>query len=214
MMDNGILAELRNEYKKARLTSATAGDDPLVFFKQWLEEAIRSDVVEPTAMILGTVSRDGQPSSRTVLLKGVGEDGFLFFTSYASQKGLEISHHPKVSLLFPWFELERQVRVEGIASKVSESVSDEYFLSRPAISQVSAIISPQSKVVPDRDYLESLRDEYLQQHRSGHERPEYWGGYVVKPGKIEFWQGRPGRLHDRILFQWENQSWKKVRLAP
>jgi pyridoxamine 5'-phosphate oxidase len=213
-MEQNPLANQRKEYRKAQLNEDVAGSDPIKFFGKWLDEAMYSELPEPTAMVLSTVSPQGQPSSRTVLLKGLDKHGFVFFTHYESRKGTEIARNNKVSLLFLWLDLERQVRVEGTVKKISNEISDEYFYSRPAISQVSAIISPQSKVVPDRKYLEDLKDKYLQDAKINHQRPPYWGGYVVAAEKIEFWQGRPGRLHDRILFVKEKDEWLKMRLAP
>jgi pyridoxamine 5'-phosphate oxidase len=213
MMDGGI-SKLRKEYQRDQLDEQIVGNDPLLFFRKWLDEAVKSEIPEPNAMVLSTVSQEDKPSSRTVLLKGLDEEGLWFFTNYESRKGHEIARNHHVSILFLWLELERQVRIEGKAEKLTGAPADEYFGSRPAVSQVSAIISPQSKVVPDREYLEKLRNEYLRNNPVDHKRPAYWGGYRIAPENVEFWQGRPGRLHDRILFVREKDGWKKMRLAP
>lgn len=208
------ISNIRKDYLKAQLNKSVVGEDPVAFFEKWFDEAVHGGVEEPTAMAISTVSAGGLSSSRTVLLKDIRDGAFVFYTNYSSRKGSDIAQNPNVSLLFYWPELERQVRIEGRAEKVPSSASDEYFASRPAISQVSAIISPQSKPVPDREYLEKLKEEYLSVKRDAHKRPENWGGYAVTPVNIEFWQGRPGRLHDRILFEREGEVWKISRLAP
>lgn len=213
-MDMKQLSNIRKDYRKAKLNKESVGDDPALFFEKWFREAIASGIEEPSAMILSTVSASGKPSSRTVLLKGITDGKFIFFTNYRSRKGKEIEKNPSVALIFYWMELERQVRIEGTAQRLDQVASSKYFNSRPAISQVSAIISPQSEVVPNREYLEDLRDEYLSKNKDNHKRPDHWGGYVVEPEKIEFWQGRPGRLHDRILFTREGEEWSVSRLAP
>jgi len=209
------LADIRKDYRLQVLDEKQINSDPLKQFESWLNEAIEAKVNEPTAMVLATATPNGVPSSRVVLLKALSDEGFGFFTNYSSRKGEEIAMNQKVALLFHWPELERQVRIEGVATRTSAQVSDEYFHSRPFESRLSAVISNQSQVVPDREYLEKLWE--VQQNQSVENkilRPTYWGGYVVEPYRIEFWQGRPNRLHDRILFSREGGEWVISRLAP
>jgi len=206
---------IRQEYIKHSLNWEDAGDEPLQLFSVWLHEAIGLKVEEPTAMGLSTVSKEGRPSSRMVLLKGIEEGRLLFFSNYDSYKGRQISVNPYGSLLFFWPELERQVRIEGIIKKISTIESDKYFDSRPLESRVGAIASPQSKIIDGREELDRLIlkvagtavNEELK-------RPAYWGGYALTPDSVEFWQGRPGRLHDRIRFRQNDHDWIKERLAP
>ncbi len=209
------LAEFRKDYIKHSLDVMIVGNDPVKFFSGWLDEAIISDVQEPTAMAVSSVSADGKPSSRMVLLKGIEDGGFKFFTNYKSRKGQELDGNPNMAMLFFWPELERQVRIEGKATRVKASESDIYFNSRPLESRIGAIISPQSKVISGRAELEK---EYLRVAEINRleeiTRPDYWGGYVVIPDSIEFWQGRSGRLHDRIRFRKDGSNWIKERLAP
>jgi pyridoxamine 5'-phosphate oxidase len=207
------LANYRNEYKKDMLDISSMHPDPVVQFGIWMEDAIRQGIEEPTAMTLATVGADGKPSARMVLLKGFDKEGFVFFTNYDSRKGFEIEGNPDVALVFYWKELERQVRIEGRATKTTGAESDEYFKTRPVESQAGAIVSPQSQVIPNRKELESKLEELL----SGNKeltRPKHWGGYHVFPEMIEFWQGRPGRLHDRIRYLRHGNQWKIERLAP
>jgi pyridoxamine 5'-phosphate oxidase len=213
-MQNKDLSKIRNEYLRGELDSALVHPDPVRQFREWMEQALGAEIDEPTAMTLATVSTEGKPSARMVLLKGFDEKGFVFFTNYKSRKGQEISKNHQVALVFYWKELERQVRIEGFVLKTSGKESDDYFHSRPAESQVSAIISPQSSSIPDRKNLENLREEYLQDHTGNHKRPVYWGGYQVIPEMIEFWQGRQNRLHDRIRYTRKGGEWIIERLAP
>jgi len=209
------LADIRKDYRLKVLDENQINRDPLKQFENWLNEAIEAKVNEPTAMVLATATPNGVPSSRVVLLKALSDEGFGFFTNYSSRKGVEIAINQKVALLFHWPELERQVRIEGVATKTSAQVSDEYFHSRPFESRLSAVISNQSQVVPDREYLEKLWEG--QQYKSIEniiERPSFWGGYRIEPFRIEFWQGRSNRLHDRILFSREGADWIISRLAP
>ena len=209
------IADIRTDYKLKILDEKLISNNPLDQFEMWLNEALGAKVNEPTAMVLATASPEGFPSSRVVLLKAFSMDGFGFFTNYSSRKGSEIALNQNVAFLFHWPELERQVRIEGIAKKTSSQISDSYFNSRPFESRLSAVVSNQSQEVPDRDYLEQLW--VLQQNDViGKElvRPDYWGGYIVEPLRIEFWQGRPNRLHDRILYALENGEWRISRLAP
>ena len=208
------LKDIRINYSKAIL-SENELCDPFPLFEQWMEEAIEGQVNEPTAMMLSTVSEDQKPSSRVVLLKLFSREGLHFFTNYNSRKGREIGTNSQVALLFFWPELEREVRIEGIATFSPEAISDQYFSERPYESQISAIVSPQSQKVGSREELEALFNNQLT--ASGGEklnRPEGWGGYLVKPDRIEFWQGRPNRLHDRILFVKDQDKWVVSRLAP
>lgn len=210
------IADIRNEYQLAALDEMTVGDDPIAFFTQWFIEAQKAEVDEVNAMALATCSPENIPHTRIVLLKGLEEDEFVFYTNYKSSKGRDIEQNPNVSLLFFWKELERQVRIQGIAKKIRPEVSEAYFHSRPAGSQIGAWASEQSTVIPDRNTLDDnytrLEQEYMGKRIP---RPEHWGGYAVKPVSIEFWQGRASRLHDRILFTRSNNGvWQKARLAP
>ena len=209
------LNTVRREYKFAELSKRNIKSDPIHQFEIWLNEALNSKVNDPTSMSAITVGKDGFPQSRMVLLKGYSRDGFTFFTNYLSEKGKAISADPKVGLLFYWPELERQVRISGIATKSSEKDSDNYFQSRPITSRIAAVVSNQSEEIPNRSILENKFFD-LQNKLQGSEpkRPESWGGYIVKPVKIEFWQGRESRLHDRILYEKKKENWIIKRLAP
>jgi pyridoxamine 5'-phosphate oxidase len=209
------LADIRKDYKLQAMKESQIDSNPLIQFEDWLREAMDAKVNEPTAMVLATAKPNGMPSSRVVLLKAFTRQGFGFFTNYSSRKGEEITVNQHVALLFHWPELERQVRIEGMASKTSARISDDYFNSRPLESRLSAVISNQSQVVPNREYLERLWNE------KGDEaivdqvvRPSFWGGYIVEPHRIEFWQGRSNRLHDRILYSRNEDNWVISRLAP
>jgi pyridoxamine 5'-phosphate oxidase len=217
MTNQMVLAGLRKDYTLRALDLEGTAPDPFTQFGQWMDEALRAAVPEPTAMHLGTVSPDGRPAGRIVLLKGLDADGFTFFTNYDSRKGRHLAGSPFVSLTFFWPELERQVRVEGVVRKVSGEASDEYFRSRPRASRIGALASPQSQVIPDRRVLEEKVETLNAQYGEGAdiERPAHWGGYVVTPDAVEFWQGRPSRLHDRILYTRNaTGAWQKSRLAP
>ena len=165
-------------------------------------------------MTLATADVAGNPSARIVLLKGADQNGFTFFTNYGSQKGRELAIRPQAALLFHWHELERQVRIKGLVERVSASESDEYFHSRPAASRIGAWASPQSAEIPDREFLEQSEEKFKSEFGETPPRPEHWGGYRLHPTEIEFWQGRPSRLHDRIHYQLENSAWRIARLAP
>ena len=210
------LAEIRKEYSKATLDMTNASDDPIDQFNKWFDEALKAKVLEPNAMSLATVSNDNRPSCRIVLLKGIEENKFLFYTNYQSHKGKELENNPVCALTFFWPELERQVRIEGIASRVGENQSMEYFQSRPIGAQVSAWASPQSSIIENRTILEE-RVKQIEKRFEGNKvlpRPHQWGGYAVAPHMIEFWQGRENRLHDRLEYVQVEGSWKILRLAP
>ena len=210
------LAEIRKEYSKATLDTTNASSDPIHQFTKWFDEAIEAKVLEPNAMSLATVSSDNRPSCRIVLLKGIEENKFLFYTNYQSHKGKELENNPVCALTFFWPELERQVRIEGIAGRVSENKSIEYFTSRPLGSQISAWASPQSSIIENRLILED-RARQIEKRFEGNTvlpKPHQWGGYEVDPMLIEFWQGRESRLHDRLEYLRVDGSWKVHRLAP
>lgn len=210
------IASIRINYSRQALTEDSVSQDPLDQFKVWLNEAIVSQVLEPTALVLSTVSADCRPSARVVLLKEVSSEGFVFFTNYESRKGQDLAEHPFACLTFFWAELERQVRIEGSIVKVTDEVSDAYFHTRPRGSQIGAWASPQSKEILSREELELADKKYNEEFASlsAIPRPKHWGGYVLKAERIEFWQGRPNRLHDRILFELDGDNWTRKRLAP
>lgn len=207
------ISSLRNDYKKQKLNKSDLFADPILQFKSWLVQAIDLKVYEPTAMTLATSNSENKPSARIILLKFVDENGFAFFTNYNSRKGIELTQNPNAAIVFYWPELERQVRVEGSVSKLGDQISDEYFNSRPEQSRISAIVSPQSQPVPDREFLEKKVTEFI---ASKNEiiRPDNWGGFILNPERIEFWQGRESRLHDRFLYEKSNKMWQIIRLAP
>lgn len=209
------IAAIRKDYQMAALDEAVAGQDPLVFFAQWFGEAEKAGADEVNAMTLATVDEAGKPHARIVLLKGLDEQGFVFYTNYESAKGRDMEANASVALVFFWKELERQVRVEGRVEKVSEAESDAYFRSRPFGSRIGAWASPQSQQLADRASLEKHYEELAREWEGKEpDRPDHWGGYRVLPQKIEFWQGRSSRLHDRIVFEQKNGGWERYRLAP
>jgi len=215
-MNDSSVANLRKEYKQHTLDITDTLPDAVAQFEQWFKEAIQAEVPEPNAMTLATLGANQQPHARIVLLKGIEQHGFVFYTNYDSHKGQELAQNPKAALTFFWAELERQVRVEGLVSKVAPEVSSAYFESRPRGSQIGAWTSPQSQEITSRTVLEE-KEEALEAQYKGQTvpRPEHWGGYILKPSLIEFWQGRPSRLHDRILYtQDANGHWQRKRLAP
>lgn len=210
------IADIRRDYSLKTLIETEVAENPFLQFADWWQQAIESEIDEVNAMTLATASLEGVPAARIMLLKGYDEKGFIFFTNYESAKGMQLAENPRVALLFFWKELERQVRITGMAEKVSTTESDEYFLSRPTGSQIGAWASPQSHVIENRSWLEN-RVKELEAKFSTEKlaRPSHWGGYRVKPVIIEFWQGRSSRLHDRIQYTLQdNNSWKIERLAP
>ena len=211
------MEDLRKSYQRGSLEAKDLTTDPLDLFRRWWHEAIEMEIDEANAMTLSTVNKHGQPSSRIVLLKGINNEGFEFFTNYQSQKAMDMEANPHVALLFFWKEMERQIRIEGVAEKVSKERSEKYFQSRPRGSQVGAWLSPQSKPIKDRTKLDEFRQNI--ESRFGDldplPLPDHWGGYIVAPHAIEFWQGRPDRLHDRFRYALDKGAgWKFERLAP
>jgi pyridoxamine 5'-phosphate oxidase len=215
-MDIQELQNLRKDYSAATLTEKEVKQDPINQFDKWFNDAIAADVLEANAMTLATATINGHPSARIVLLKGFNKDGFMFYTNYLSRKGKEMVKNPLVSAVFFWGELERQVRIEGTIEKLSREQSEAYFHSRPKASQLGAVASAQSQEIDGRKGLEArmaqLEAEYMDKEVP---KPSYWGGYIIKPRLVEFWQGRRSRLHDRIVYKKiDNKNWKIVRLAP
>ncbi|TQO37752.1 pyridoxamine 5'-phosphate oxidase [Arenibacter algicola] len=211
------LGNYRKSYEKSSLTEGVISDNPMELFQKWFYEVEASDGVdEPNAMTVSTIGLDGFPKNRVVLLKKYTFEGFIFYTNYESEKGRAISQNPNVCISFFWPNMERQIIIKGRAEKIAENLSDGYFESRPDGSKLGAIVSKQSEVVPSRDYLEKkLKDLEKEYENKEIERPKYWGGFIVKPVSIEFWQGRPNRLHDRIRYSLQaNYDWKIERLAP
>jgi pyridoxamine 5'-phosphate oxidase len=206
---------LRREYERDGLDESHADPDPYLMFSRWLSEAIEARLYEPNAMVLSTVSTDGAPSSRVVLLKGLDRNGLVFFTNLTSAKADDLAHRPRCALLFPWQEMERQVRVAGEAVPLDDEENDIYFASRPRTAQLGAWASPQSRPVASRADLESSLAEVERRFADRPVgRPPFWGGYRVVPDTVEFWQGRPGRLHDRLRYRREDGTWRLERLAP
>jgi pyridoxamine 5'-phosphate oxidase len=209
------LSELRKEYLFSSLDEKKIASDPLRQFSNWFEDAVAAEIEEPNAMVLSTSDADGNVSGRVVLLKGIENNGFMFFTNYDSRKGTQLAANPKAALTFLWYAIERQIRVEGIVLKTERMDSENYFNSRPADSRLSACVSPQSCVIPNRDFLESRREGFLVDLKGNLPQcPENWGGYLLNPTLIEFWQGRAHRLHDRLQYRLTGNKWILERLAP
>jgi pyridoxamine 5'-phosphate oxidase len=208
------IAQLRKNYTFGQLSETEVPHDPLPLFQLWFDQAVKAQCPEPNSMTLATADQAGNPSARIVLLKGANQNGFTFFTNYESQKGRDLAIRPQAALLFHWHELERQVRIKGLVERVSAAESDEYFHSRPAASRIGAWASPQSSAIPSREFLEEAEKRYQAEFGDAPPRPAHWGGYCLKPTEIEFWQGRPSRLHDRIHYQLDAANWKIKRLAP
>lgn len=210
------IADIRTDYTLGDLLESQVADDPIAQFSSWFEEALATQVVEPNAMTLSTVSADSKPSSRIVLLKGVTPAGFSFFTNYQSRKGRELLGNPHACLLFFWPELQRQVRIEGVVSALPEDESEAYFRSRPRGSRIGAVASPQSELIESRERLDERIRAVETQYEGQEEipRPAHWGGYQLQPDSVEFWQGRGSRLHDRLCYRKTGSGWQLVRLAP
>lgn len=209
------LADLRTRYARGALSESDVARDPVEQFQRWFDEALMAEIPEPNAMTLATVRADGQPAARIVLLKQVEARGFTFFTNYLSDKGQALSTNPRAALLFHWIALERQVRIEGMVEKIDPAESDAYFHSRPLESRLGAWASAQSEEVPDRATLEANEARFAAQYGDQPPRPPHWGGYRLRPHRIEFWQGRPSRLHDRIAFLLQpDGGWRIARLSP
>ena len=209
------ISELRKNYTRDGLTEKDVTDDPLVLFKQWFDEAVHSEVPEPNAMVLATADEQRRPNARTVLMKGISEREIRFFTNFESQKALEMEVNNQVACVFWWGELERQVRIRGTVTKLNTEASEEYFKSRPRQSQIGAWASSQSSSIESRQQLEKQFNQ-LEERFEGKEipKPDFWGGYSITINEIEFWQGRPGRLHDRVQYQFTNNGWTRRRLSP
>lgn len=215
-MTDPSIAALRENYALGGLLEADAAPEPFAQFRRWFDEALAAQIQEPNAMSLATVSPQGAPSLRIVLLKDLDERGFCFFTNYDSRKGQDLSHNPAAALCFHWRELERQVRIEGQVERLSRELSEVYFHSRPRSSQIGAWVSAQSTVIAGREGLDAAQRDYEERFAGGPvPLPDFWGGYLLRPTQIEFWQGRPSRLHDRLLYhQDEASSWRISRLSP
>ncbi len=215
-VEKEVIENLRREYSSESLSEKDVAKDPIQQFGRWFKEAMEANINEPNAMTLATTSIDRKPSARIVLMKGYEERGFLFYSNYLSAKGKEMAKNPVVALVFFWPELARQVRIEGTVEKLTKEESEKYFKTRPKGSQIGAVVSPQSQVIEGRAALEkSWKENEARYEDRDIPKPAYWGGYVVKPQVVEFWQGRESRLHDRIVYKKaDKQSWKIVRLAP
>lgn len=214
-MNRTDIADLRKEYTLAVLNPEDLPDDPLQAFANWFDFAVHENVHEPNAMVLSTV-KNNRPSSRVVLLKGISDHGFVFYTNYKSKKGMELAENPFASLNFHWWQQERQIRIEGKVEQISAEESNQYFQSRPRLSQAGAIVSDQSSIIASRDDLDEAMKRIMEDPEATIlKRPVHWGGYRLIPDYLEFWQGRPGRVHDRIAFSLTTEGiWLKSRLSP
>jgi pyridoxamine 5'-phosphate oxidase len=209
------IADLRKDYSRATLTEAEVDPDPTVQFATWFRQAMEAGIPEANAMSVATVGADGRPSSRILLIKEFNQDGFTWFTNYRSRKGRDLEAHPYAALLFHWVELERQVRIEGRVEKLAPEQNDAYFHSRPLKSRLGALASDQSEIIASREMLEQRFAQAEASHGDQPVRPSHWGGYRLVPDRIEFWQGRPSRLHDRILYtRQQDGAWRRERLQP
>ncbi|MFA7492233.1 MAG: pyridoxamine 5'-phosphate oxidase [Proteiniphilum sp.] len=209
------LSRMRHEYRTGSLNETEMASNPFDEFKVWLETAIVSGLSEPNAMIVASATPDGRPSARVVLLKELNEKGFVFYTNYMSRKGRELIANPFTAAVFDWHEIERQVRIEGIIEKVEDEVSDAYFNIRPDDAKIGAWASPQSRIVRGRKELEELEKKYMTQFANSKiPRPPHWGGFLIQPTMIEFWQGRLNRMHDRLAYYKVEKGWNMQRLAP
>lgn len=206
---------IRREFSSQQLDVSSVGDNPYHLFEKWFEEAVGSQILDPYAMIISTVSKENKPSNRVVYMRDISEKGIVFYTNYESHKGNDLDFNKNISSLFFWVELERQIRIEGEVEILDEKKSDEYFKNRPRESKIGAWASDQSRIIPNREFLENRVGEFEKKFEDKEvERPKHWGGFLIKPVSFEYWQGRPSRLHDRVKFIFENNSWKIVRLAP
>lgn len=209
------LSRMRQEYREGSLDETEVALNPLDQFKLWMDAAIASGLSEPNAMVVATTTVSGKPSARVILLKELNDQGFVFYTNYMSRKGRELLANPFTAVVFDWHEIERQVRIEGTVEKVEDKESDTYFNVRPDDAKIGAWASPQSKVVKSREELKKMEEEYATQFEgSDIPRPPHWGGFLIRPTMIEFWQGRPNRMHDRIAYYKIDMDWEIVRLAP
>jgi pyridoxamine 5'-phosphate oxidase len=208
------IADIRKDYTQSALDISAAHADPISQFDIWFNEALKAEVLEPNAMSVSTLSTQNRPASRILLLKGYDQKGFVWFTNYESRKGVELAASPYAALLFFWPELERQVRIEGVVEKTSTEESDTYYNSRPLMSRLGAHVSQQSQILESRDQLERSFEDVKARYGENPPRPEHWGGYRLKPELIEFWQGRPSRLHDRLLYNLKENSWHRSCLQP
>lgn len=209
------LNQIRRDFADKPLEEKSVKENPLLQFSTWFEEAVNAQILDPYAMLISTVDETGQPHTRVVYLRNISEEGMIFYTNYNSQKGKNISASNKIALTFFWVELERQIRIEGTVKKVSEELSDKYFAARPRESQLGAWASNQSETIKNRAELEENLKHYTEKFKNSDvPRPPHWGGYIVEPTKFEFWQGRPSRLHDRLIYAKNNNDWIISRVAP